>query len=188
MRPRCLLNPKKQRAVFAVAALVGVLGACSSGSVSVDGYNSARHSFSAGANKTAASIAAKIVARGVTCVDYKPSAFEPLVTGYVKAHLPLPVGSGECTGGPAKENVLIEVFRPTAPNGSDFMRRKGELICKKALKFGRKQDGTNDFPGLPYLIAPDKSWVVEPDSVRFARTLGRALGRPVKDACAGYKR
>ncbi len=175
------------------AAVVLMFGAivassCSGSAVSVDEYNSGRHSFSASANKVAASIAKRIVGHGVACDGYKNSAFDALRVGYVKAHLPLPTGSGECTGGPAKENVLIEVFRSSTPNGADFMQRKGELICRKGLEFGRKADGTNDFPGLPYLMAADKTWVIEPDSVRFAHTLGRALGRPARNACAGYKR
>ena len=188
MYPRRVRSAKRLIAAVALAAAASVLGtACSGSSVGVDDYNAGRRSFGAQANKAARAIATRIVDSGVTCVDYQDSSFDPLRNGYVKGHLPLPIGSGECTGGRAKENVLIEMFRASAPNAADFMRRKAELICKKGLKLGRREDGSNDFPGLPYIMAADRTWVVEPDSVRFAHTLARALGRPFKNACTGYK-
>jgi hypothetical protein len=86
--------------------------------------------------------------------------------------------------GPSEENLLVEVFRPGFPNGADFMARKGDLICEKGKELGRRPDGTNDFPGIPYVIAKDKSWVVEPDSFPVNRRIAKALGVESRDACS----
>lgn len=171
---------------FGAVALIGVLGAaCASGAGStVDGYNHDRTVFTTAANTRARKVIDRIVAEGVDCRNPSDSVLAPLRATYVRQRLPIPLGQGQCEGGPARENVLVEVFPAHAPNAASFIARKAALLCRKGFELGRKPDGTNDFPGLPYVMAFDRSWVVEPDSKAFNVELARALHRPARDACA----
>lgn len=166
-------------------ALIGVLAVACAGSTRPRESTDRRggKAFARAANARARAIADRIVAAGVDCENYSDSLLAPLRASYVKQRLPLPHGSGQCDGGPAKENVLIEVFSTDAPNATAFIARKAALLCTKGFELGRKPDGTNDFPGLPYVIAIDGSWVVEPDSKTFNEEIARALRRPAMDAC-----
>ena len=60
-------------------------------------------------------------------------------------------------------------------------------MCAKAKKLGRLPDGTSDFKGLPYLIAADKTWIIEPDTFVGARALAKPLDLPARDMCVGIK-
>ncbi len=149
-------------------------------------YNSTRSQFTPTANARAQELAVRIVRSGLDCANTHASSFDALRPTYLKQDLPLPIGSVECEGGPAKENVVIEIFRSAHPNAFDFVTRKAALICRRGISLGRLADGTNGFPGLPYVMAADKSWLVEPDTQTFNAELARALGRPPRDACSPY--
>jgi hypothetical protein len=177
--------------VLAVGVLTLAAGACSShggaSGTSVVAYNASRHGYTDAGNRVARGIADQIVAGRIVCTGYRESPFGALQLTYAKQKVPLPLGSGECDGGPARENVLIEVFRAASPNAADFIGRKAVLICRRGLELGKRPDGSNVFPGLPYVAAADHTWLVEPDSVAFAQQIGAVLGRPARDACASYR-
>ena len=165
----------------ALAIVVALLPACAgSTGPRADGN---RREFTKAANARARAIADRIAAGGVVCDNYADSVLGPLRATYAKQRIPIPLGSGQCEGGPARENVLIEVFPATPPNGAAFIARKAALLCRKGFELGRNPDGTNDFPGLPYIIAGDHRWVVEPDSNAFNAQIARTLGRPARNAC-----
>ncbi len=148
-------------------------------------YNASRHGFSEAANGTARGVIDRLQRAGVACTDPHPSTFALLRTTYVRQHLALPLGAVECsaTFHGVTENVVVEVFRTGRPNAADFVDRKAAIICRRGIALGRKADGTNDFPGLPYVMAADKAWVLEPDTVAFNDVIATALGRPARNAC-----
>ena len=150
-------------------------------------YNSTRTQFTPTANARAQEVADRIARSGLDCANTHASSFDALRPTYLKQDLPLPIGSAECEGGAAKENVVIEIFRSAHPNATDFVTRKAALICRRGLSLGRLADGTNGFPGLPYVMAADKTWLVEPDTQTFNAQLARVLGRPPRDACSPYR-
>lgn len=173
--------------VLAVVASITLVVACSSSggsNGSADDWNKTRTEFAAAPNAKALKVLARIAAAGITCTDPLPEQFGPLVPSYVAQHLPLPAGSASCTG-PQEENLLVEVFPKTYPTAADFIQRKREIVCEKALRAGKLPNGKNDFPGVPYLLAADKTWVLEPDSFKVNRQLAEVFGLKSRNACAG---
>ena len=83
--------------------------------------------------------------------------------------LALALGAGQCQAG--TDNITIEVFGKKSPNAADFVARKRALICKKAKDLGRLPDGSSDFDGIPYVMAADKTWIVEPDSFKVNKQI-----------------
>jgi hypothetical protein len=150
----------------------------------------AARGFTPAANAVAKRVATKIAAAGVTCTGYLETPFDAIATSYYKVGVPIPVGSGECDGAAAKdatENILIEVMGTRAPNGADLVAFKRKLVCRQAKDDGRRPDGTSDFPGLPYVIAKDNTYVVQPDSFAVNRQIAKALGLKSQDVCEGIK-
>lgn len=147
--------------------------------------------FTKDANKVAADVAKKLVAGGVTCIGYYDTTFDYIATSYYKVGIPIPVGSGECSGttdeDDATENILIEVMDPEKPSGADLVAFKRDLLCKQAKEDGRQPDGSSLFPGVPYVMAKDKTYVVQPDSHATAREIAKALGLQARDLCEGIK-
>lgn len=142
------------------------------------------------ANAVAAAVAADIVAAGVKCEKFLPTDFAIIATSYYKAGIPIPVGSGECDGpgdGDDAENILIEVMGTSAPTGTDLVAFERDLLCETALKLGRLPDGTQNFPGIPYVIAPDNTWVIRPDTFETNQLIADALGRESLDMCEGME-
>lgn len=150
-----------------------------------EAYNATRHAFSAAANGSARSVIDRMVRAGVACPDPHPSPFALLRTTYVRQRLALPLGAVECSAPfqQGTENVVVEVFRRRQPNAADFMDRKAAIICRRGIELGRNADGTNSFPGLPFVMAADKTWVLEPDTPAFNQVIATALHRPAGNAC-----
>jgi hypothetical protein len=146
-------------------------------------YNERRTGYTDEANAIAKQVAERINTGGLRCRDYSLYSFDAIAPSYRAAGLPLALGAGQCDV--LDENVLIEVFGTEPPTAEDFVAAKRELLCRRARELGRKPDGTNDFDGIPYVMAPDKTWIAEPDSIAMGRRIGRALGLPAGDMCAG---
>ncbi len=150
---------------------------------STDAYNATRHGFSPAADTTARAVVDRLHRSGVACSAPEPSNFTLLRPTYLRQHVALPLGAIECEaavpGG--SENVVVEVFGGS--RAIDFMNRKAQIICRRGTALGRKADGTNDFPGLPYVMGADRTWIVEPDSIAFNRVIATALRRPPRNAC-----
>lgn len=182
---------KSVRLVGLVLALAAAVVACG-GDKSSDAakkrwtaYNEQHNGYDAASNAVAKSVADRLVAAGYPCAGYADYQFDLIVKAYRLQGLPLALGAGQCSVG--TENVLIEVFSKQAPNAADFVATKRRLICAKAKKLGRLPDGTNDFDGIPYVMAPDRTWIVEPDTFKASRDIAAKLGRPSRDMCAGIK-
>lgn len=142
------------------------------------------------ANAVAAGVAADIAAAGVKCEKFLPTDFAIIATSYYRAGIPIPIGSGECDGpgdGDEAENILIEVMGTTAPTGTDLVAFERDLLCAQALDAGRLPDGTQNFPGIPYVIAPDDTWVIRPDTFETNQLIADALGRESLDMCEGME-
>jgi hypothetical protein len=180
-----------RRLVPLVLVAVLVLGCSSSGGGSAKSWNDTRvkQGFDAKANREALAVLDRIERAGLTCTTKQTEPFQPLVVNYRAQEIPFPLGSASCTG-PEGENLLVEVFRADGyPSGADFMERKRELICQKALDLGKspQRGGPNNFDGIPYVMSRDRAWVIEPDSFSVNRQLARALGLPSRNVCAGMK-
>jgi hypothetical protein len=151
----------------------------------------AARGFTQPANKVAADVAKKIKAGGVKCAGYFDTTFDYIATSYYKVGIPIPVGSGECSGATdaddATENILIEVMDPEKPSGADLVAFKRNLLCKRAKEDGRRPDGSSLFPGIPYVMAKDKTYVIQPDAHSTAREIAKVLGLQAKDMCEGIK-
>ncbi len=169
-----------------LVAFALLLANCSSDGTSVSSYNEGRKRFAPAANRNAKKVLDRIAAGGVECTNVQTEDFNSLVRAYTLQKLPLPLGSASCVG-PKGENLLVEVFPSDAPNAQTFVDRKRDLICKKAKDLGRQPDGSSDFEGLPYVMAADSTWLVEPDSFAVNRQVAKALGRPARDSCAKIK-
>ncbi len=148
-------------------------------------YNKSRTGFEPKQNAVAKSVADRINAGGVACTGYGDYLFGVLVKTYRAQDLPLALGAGQCQAG--NDNVTIEVFGKKPPTAVDFVARKRALICKKAKDLGRLPDGSSDFDGIPYVMAADKTWIVEPDSFKVNKQIAEKLGRPSQDMCKGIK-
>lgn len=151
----------------------------------------AARGFTESANKVAADVAKRIKDGGVTCTGYFDTTFDYIATSYYKVGIPIPVGSGECAGATdaddATENILIEVMDPEKPSGADLVAFKRNLLCKQAKEDGRRPDGSSLFPGIPYVMAKDKTYVIQPDAHSTAREIAKVLGLQAKDMCEGIK-
>ena len=152
----------------------------------VDRWNAERSDkgFDESANQRALAVLRRIAQAGVTCTGVQTESFSALRSSYQTAELPLPLGSASCTG-PEGENVLVEVF-PTQPpvTLTDFVARKRELVCAKGRELGQRPDGSNDFPGLPYVEDRASGWIIEPDSSGVNRRIADVLDLTPKDVCA----
>ena len=149
-----------------------------------DAYNATRTDYDAKANAIAKSVADRINRGGVRCSSFGGYSFAAIEESYRRQHLPLALGAGQCD---AAENVLIEVFGTSPPTAADFVAAKRALICQRARDLGRKPNGSSDFDGIPYVMAPDKTWIAEPDSFTGAKRVARALGLKAEDMCAGIR-
>jgi hypothetical protein len=187
-----------------VALVLVALASCSNGGSSNDpklpepndktwldwNKDAARRGFTPEANQVAARVAADIAKGGVTCTKYADTTFDVIATSYYKVGIPIPVGSGECVGpgtGDEAENILIEVMGTERPTGEDLVAFKRDLLCQQAKDAGRRPDGTSDFPGIPYVLAADETFVVQPDSFETNRQIAKALGLASRDMCEGIK-
>ena len=192
--------PRTSRRFLALTAAVCLAAACSSSSSSSSSGSSASSAsswnderfhkgFDAAANREALAVLGRIGRAGVECNARQTEAFNVLIKSYTLQKLPFPLGSASCTG-PDQQNLLVELFpRRGYPSGADFMARKRGLVCQKALDLGKDvlPGHKNGFKGIPYVIAKDRSWVIEPDSFRVNRLLARALGLRSLNACARMK-
>ena len=177
---------------LALVTAVCLAAACSSSTgSSASSWNAerVRKGFDATGNRKARSVLDRLVRAGIECTARQTESFDALIKAYTLQKLPFPLGSASCTG-PGQENLLVELFPSHGyPSGTDFMARKRELICQKGLDLGKdaRPGHKNGFDGLAYVIAKDRSWVIEPDSFRVNRLLARALGLGSRNACAGMK-
>jgi hypothetical protein len=162
--------------------------ACSSSGDSATSWNDTRvkQGFDPKGNREALAVLDRIERAGLPCTDKQTQEFQLLVKNYTAQKIPFPLGAASCTG-PGGENLLVELYRADGyPTAADFMARKRELICQKALDLGKDpKGGPNNFDGIPYVLAKDGSWVIEPDSFAVNRQLARALGLPSRNACQG---
>lgn len=148
--------------------------------------NKGRVSYDREHNAIAMSVA-NMVDEAVECKRYADTAWGGADISYLRYGLPVPLGSGSCEGGMAKENILIEVFGGSPPNADDFVAAKRKLICQRALDLGRESDGTQSFDGIPYVVNADKTWLIQPDSIEVAKTVAEKLGLVAGNMCAGMK-
>jgi hypothetical protein len=204
-----LVPHRPRRLVAAVVLAAVILGACSDdGDDSASGtpttikppletrdttwldWNNAAaaRGFTTEANAVAARVAKDIAAGGVACKNFEDTTFDFIATTYYRQGIPIPLGSGECEGPGAKgneENILIEVLGPSAPTARDFVTSKRNLLCQQAKDDFREPDGTSSFPGIPFVMAPDETWVVQPDSFEVNREIAGALDVESRDMCEG---
>lgn len=153
-----------------------------------DDYNAERTKYEKKQNAVAIDVATRIAAGGVPCPDPANTRLAVIVGSYTRQGLPLPLGAAECTAvADGEENVLIEVFAKGRPNAADLVAAKRKLLCERAKDLGRLSDGTSGFPGIPYVIAADKTWVVQPDSFETNEKIAQALGRTSEDMCEGIE-
>ena len=152
-------------------------------------YNAKQKKFTAAAEAVGKDVADRIIAAAIRCDNPGPTGFGASAAPYAKQGLPIPKGSYECDGGTdGQENVLIEIYPlHKRPNAADLVAAKRKLICKRAKDLGRRAGGPNDFPGIPYVMSADKTWIVEPDQFETNQQIATALGRPSSDMCAGIK-
>jgi hypothetical protein len=148
-------------------------------------YNKARTDFDPAQTDIARQVAQRITSSGINCSGFKEYSFSSIALSYRRQGLPLALGAGACTA--RGEEVLIEVFGTKAPNADNFVAAKRRLICQRAKDLGRKADGSSDFDGIPYVMAPDKTWIVEPDSFDLNGHIADALKLPSADICVGIK-
>ena len=157
--------------VLAVALALAV-GVCGGGGSSAEprpskqwtSYNEKRTGYDAPANAVAKSVVDRIIAAGFDCRDYGDYNFAVIANPYRLQDMPLALGAGSCNIG--DENILVEVFGTAHPNAADFVAAKRASICKRAKDLGRLPDGSSDFDGIPYIMAADKTWIVEPDTFK----------------------
>ncbi len=186
------MNRWYQRGAAALAALAVVAGAaCSSSGESASDWNKERVKigFDKVSNRRAQAVLDRLSAAGIECTARQTESFQVLIPAYTKQDIPFPAGSVSCTG-PREENLLVEAFRKDGyPTGADFMDRKRALLCQRALDLGKGAlpGGGNGFDGIPYVLAEDRSWVIEPDSFAINTRIAKALGLKPRDACAGMK-
>ena len=148
-------------------------------------YNVKRTAYTPAANAVAKSVADRITAAGIACNGYADYDFSLTERPYRLQGLPIALGAGNCSVG--TEEVLIEVFGAKHPNATDFVAVKRGIICARAKKLGRLPDGSSGFDGIPYIMAPDQTWIIEPDTFKQTREIAAKLGRPTRDMCVGIK-
>lgn len=185
------MNQRSQPWVVVVALFVLAGSACSSGGESVSDWNKERVKigYDKVSNRRGMRVLDQLADAGIECTARQNELFKVLVTTYVKQQIPFPMGSVSCTG-PGEENLLVELFRKDGyPTGADFMARKRALVCQRALDLGKGAlpGGGNGFDGIAYVLAADRSWVIEPDSFVVTRQIAKALGLKSRNACAGMK-
>ena len=186
------MNRWYQRGAAALSVLAVVGGAaCSSSGARVTQWNDkrVRIGFDRSSNRRAQAVLDRLTAAGIACTARQTESFKVLITAYTKQDIPFPMGSASCTG-PRDEGLLVEVFPKVGyPSGADFMDRKRALLCQKALDLGKGAlpGGRNGFDGVAYVLAEDRSWVIEPDSFAINQRIAKALGLKSRNACAGMK-
>ena len=176
---------------IALVILVILAGACSSDGKRALDWNKERVKigYDKVSNRRAMRVLQQMSDAGIDCNKRQAEAFKVLITTYVKQEIPFPTGSASCTG-PGEENLLVEVFpKHGYPTGADFMARKRALVCQRALNLGKNAapGGRNGFEGVAYVLAADRSWVIEPDSLAVNQRIAKALGLKSRNACAGMK-
>ena len=176
---------------WAVALVALLAASCASGGESASDWNKERVKigFDKVSNGRAQAVLDRLTAAGIECTDRQTESFKVLITAYTKQDIPFPMGSASCTG-PRDEGLLVEVFPKVGyPTGADFMDRKRALVCQKGLDLGKGAlpGGRNGFDGVAYVLAEDRSWVIEPDSFAINQRIAKALGLKSRNACAGMK-
>ncbi len=177
-----------------VAVAIGVAACSSGGGSSADSsrpwtkLNESRTHYQKAAVADASKVIDQLKATGFACGDFNEYSFQAVLSGYNAGNMPMALGAGTCytpadpsapNGG--DEEILVEVYGKK-PSAQDFVVAKAKYICKRIEKL-QKKNGGGAFAGLPFVMAKDRTWVIEPDTDQTTQKIAEALGRPVGNMC-----
>jgi len=158
------------------------LGASGSGDGAADAPTTttvATSGWNQGALAAARTVADAVVATGMECNNYAEYNLRAVVADY-KGEIPVPLAMVQCKT-KTNEDLTFEVFADAAAIDA-FIKAKQRIICERAM-----EKDLTDFPGFSYVRG--SSWLIEPDEVDTADSLGSQLDDAVSKTttCKGFE-